>query len=662
MTLARGLDVCGWYQDPADMDFQGWKKLGFCYLYYQVAIGLRPTPLAQEHRAKARAAGWLTGPYLEMTKEDGAAQARLLIKLRGEGDELPDMAAYEYSLEVQLHLLVNVHDALSPAPLVLYTGGPVWTREVVVPGKAARYAGYPLLLAGYPFDTPQGQPAPMDWQAVARRSTPDLAHAPKVIAPWGRWWAWQHSGQGSLPGYKKFLDLEVHSMTEAELRAAYAAPFKEPIVPQGATAVPYIGTPGQSIALYRAAAQAGRPYRLAVILNDGGVAEDLHSMDPVKGGCSPDCLTFVRYYNPEDDSLQGLDDWTLSQRTEWCRRVLAKIYANITPSQLPHITWAGAWNEEDPPGPFGYRDLGETFLLLMGMNEARKLQGLSYVKLALLCLSQGTPEYWEMQQLVDTGMFEKAAELGYAIVFHEGVFRGEPIDKGYQVALASTRAKLDAKIFDMPAWPGSGAECFRFVWITEAMLRARGKPVPPVIIGEWYDGGTVHGDIASRLAAWTWYDERASQYPYFVGFAGFACWLPGWEISDLSDVYESKLFDQWRAARAQRKNGGAQMPYYTDAQVALLRGQFNGMIAAANTGLALLDAGRVFKAGDVVLATVDPFNLYSSAAATTPVAVRHNYQSTDQTVLAVSADGLRLKVFAAPEYWVNARDVKLKGT
>ena len=95
--------------------------------------------------------------------------------------------------------------------LALYTGKPWWISHVPA-SRRARYARYPLILAAYPFDTPAGQPVPMDVAAVALRSNPPTLRRPTIPPPWTVEAGWQHSGQGSLPGYAGFLDMGVYKI------------------------------------------------------------------------------------------------------------------------------------------------------------------------------------------------------------------------------------------------------------------------------------------------------------------------------------------------------------------------------------------------------------------------------------------------------------------
>lgn len=236
---ARGLDVSGLYQDPAKMRYADWRDLGFCFGWYSVAIGLTPMVWAAKHQAGMQAAGYLTGNYAVISERGSPVeQARLHVQLRHPDDRLPFMLDAERKLvtESMLRAYCDEYDRLTRVPLWMYTGFPWWT-EHVPPAARARYAKYGLAIAAYPFDRSdydadghwQGQL--MDPASVALRSTPPLLKRPAIPPPWTQEESWQHTGHGSLPGYDRFLDLQVGQWTEAELRARFASDA-EPAPPE----------------------------------------------------------------------------------------------------------------------------------------------------------------------------------------------------------------------------------------------------------------------------------------------------------------------------------------------------------------------------------------------------------------------------------------------
>lgn len=234
---ARGLDVSGLYQDPAKMRYGEWRALGFSYGWYSVAIGLTPMVWATKHQAGMRAAGYLTGAYGVLSERgDPRDQCALQLALRGPGDELPQLLDAERTAvtESMLRAYCDEYDEIDPPwPLWIYTGYPWWTSHVPAHARP-RYAKYGLVIAAYPFDS--SGPQPMDPISIARRSIPPATRRPTIPPPWSREESWQHTGHGSMPGYDRFLDLQVGQWTEAELRARFGGatePQPEPEPPAG---------------------------------------------------------------------------------------------------------------------------------------------------------------------------------------------------------------------------------------------------------------------------------------------------------------------------------------------------------------------------------------------------------------------------------------------
>lgn len=190
--------------------------------HYRLTLGRRLDTQAMAHRAKMRAAGYLTGPYGVIVEySDIVAQAELFVDNAPLDDELPDLLDAERDLvtEAMLVLWCDVYDARSRRKkLWMYTGWPWWTRI----RNKVRFSNYGLMIAGYPNDKRPGVVVPMDSASVALRSTPPLVGMPAIPSPWPHQDEWQYTGQGSLPGYSGFLDLGVYNGSEADLRARFA--------------------------------------------------------------------------------------------------------------------------------------------------------------------------------------------------------------------------------------------------------------------------------------------------------------------------------------------------------------------------------------------------------------------------------------------------------
>jgi hypothetical protein len=209
------------YQPPGAMRWVDWR---FPRGQYRLTIGNRLDMSAFAHRMAMRGAGMLTGPY-GVPHEVGnqADQAWRFCDQVAADDENDDWCDAERPglTEPMLRAWCDSYDRHGRGRLAIYTGYPWWVSHVP-PAARARYAGYKLILAAYPFDPPAGQPVPMDPISRALRSTPPANRRPVIPPPWTVEDGWQHTGKGSLPGYVGFLDLGIY-------RVAPSAPAPDPL-------------------------------------------------------------------------------------------------------------------------------------------------------------------------------------------------------------------------------------------------------------------------------------------------------------------------------------------------------------------------------------------------------------------------------------------------
>lgn len=192
-----------------------WPLWGIPRGQYRLALGVKLDPTGLIHRANMRAAGMQTGPYgVPVEYASPVDSAWAWVDAIPDDDENDDWADAERAAltEPMLRAYCDTYDLRSLRQrLAIYTGYPWWMNHVP-PGARARYAGYKLIIAGYPFDTPAGKPVPMDAVSVARRSTPPVSARPAIPPPWTVEDGWQHTGQGSLPGYAGFIDLGIYQV------------------------------------------------------------------------------------------------------------------------------------------------------------------------------------------------------------------------------------------------------------------------------------------------------------------------------------------------------------------------------------------------------------------------------------------------------------------
>ena len=209
MTGDRWIDVSE-HQPPRLMRWAAW---GYPRGQYRLTLGGRLDTAAAPHRAAMRAAGMATGPYGVPHENFGplADQAWLFCDNVPADDENDDWCDAERAglTEPRLRAWSDEYDRRGRGRLAIYTGAPWWLRHVPL-SRQARYAGYKLIIAGYPFDPREGEPVPMDPISVALRSTPPHNRTPAIPAPWTQYDGWQHTGKGSLPGYVGFLDMGIY--------------------------------------------------------------------------------------------------------------------------------------------------------------------------------------------------------------------------------------------------------------------------------------------------------------------------------------------------------------------------------------------------------------------------------------------------------------------
>jgi hypothetical protein len=164
-------------------------------------------------------------------------------------------------------------------------------------------------------------------------------------------------------------------------------------------------------------------------------------------------------------------------------------------------------NEPDPPGvegdeTQGYRRLAELMIKCMERAETYDLN------LALFSLNNGTPEWNEMEAMVETGVFAHAQEGGHIMALHEGVAgANEPIDLGWGQGIPGA-----------PEVPGAGTLNFRYRFLYH-LLQQRNEVVP-LIISEWYCG-RYEEPAQEVVEAVSWYDEKGAEDYWLLGHCPF---------------------------------------------------------------------------------------------------------------------------------------------
>jgi hypothetical protein len=193
-------------------------------------------------------------------------------------------------------------------------------------------------------------------------------------------------------------------------------------------------------------------------------------------------------------------------------------------------------NEPDPPGPQGYSRLAELMIKCMEKAETHDL------KLALFSLNAGTPEWDEMEAMVESSVFARAREGGHILALHEGTFATHDPQEGWGSTIPGS-----------PRVPGAGALNFRYRYLYH-LLEGRGEVVP-LVVSEWYCGDEQSASTETLVDAVKWYDEEASQDYFFWATCPFTLGpTSAWQHTDYERVYEGGLVDYMIQVK-DRQNG-----------------------------------------------------------------------------------------------------------
>jgi len=268
-------------------------------------------------------------------------------------------------------------------------------------------------------------------------------------------------------------------------------------------------------------------------LADGGLhfpvvkaVDDLWWLAEIKA-ISPETITVGRLTS-EYEGCGNVEDpgSDLEQMADDIVGVIAQKLAD-DPSLGDVVDYWELVNEPDPPGEGAYGRLAELMIECMERAEAMGL------KTAIFSLNAGTPEWNEMVDMVDTGVFGRAKQGGHLLAIHEGVFGVEaPVDQ-YWGELIPGSSEVE----------GAGAMCFRYRYLY-SLLEPRDEVVP-LVVSEFYAGGGYADDgadpqdIRDRMA---WYDEQAALDYWFWASMPFTLGpCPGWEGQDYAFAYPALL-------------------------------------------------------------------------------------------------------------------------
>lgn len=238
--------------------------------------------------------------------------------------------------------------------------------------------------------------------------------------------------------------------------------------------------------------------------------DDVDWLETVKQSY-PTVTTIARLHS-QWEGCQGVAE-DGANLNDMANRIMEVIEAKIAlrPSLKQAVDYWEPVNEPDPPDPpgrpagYAYGKLAE----LMGLCIA-KANAIG-IKLAIFSLNAGTPEYPEMEAMVNSEVFAAAKAGGHILALHEGVFGDDPIDVAWPADLPGAPPGLGASI-------GAGAYCFRYRFLYH-LLKQKGQVIP-LAITEFYAGGdrTNGQETLNRVK---WYDEKAKDDWFHLGLCLF---------------------------------------------------------------------------------------------------------------------------------------------
>ena len=334
-------------------------------------------------------------------------------------------------------------------------------------------------------------------------------------------------------------------------------PQEEPIIPVPA-AVPHFEK-GTRIG-YHTIAPRQVPAHVVALAQQGAVVpvckfvDDWSGMHTVKAG-SPHTLIVARKTFPGDEGVNHVAQMTETEIAEEAERLMSALHAKCVAERqfdgdrLQYIDYLESpVNEADPPGAEGYARLAKLMICMMDIAENWDLP---VKKLALFSLNAGTPEWNEMEAMVQTGVFERMQAGGHIISLHEGALPVEghsmetmPIDLWWGP---------EHTIPGAPVVPGSGALSCRYRYLLH-LIRQRGLYVP-ILISEFYAGGGYDGaDPEKIIQRMAWYDEQVRLDPEVIGVTPFTFGGKGagWNLQDY-DFMLPRLF-QYTLEQKDRQN------------------------------------------------------------------------------------------------------------
>ncbi len=257
---------------------------------------------------------------------------------------------------------------------------------------------------------------------------------------------------------------------------------------------------------------------------------------------SPETITLARVHDRELEACPEVEDPN-TDLDEMANGLLSFILNELTKDARMRgvVEYWEVANEPDPPGTEGYRRLAE--LMIKCMEKAERYG----LKLALFSLNAGTPEWDQMEAMVETGVFARAQEGGHILALHEGTFETHDPKDGWGGLIPGAPEGVD----------GAGSMNFRYRYLYH-LLEQRDEVIP-LVVSEWYCGDEAAASTETLVDALRWYDGEASRDYYFWATCPFTLGpTQGWEHTDYERVYPGLV--EYMIEVRDRENGLSVQP------------------------------------------------------------------------------------------------------
>lgn len=384
----------------------------------------------------------------------------------------------------------------------VYSGGPYLNAHFTAPQQAA-WGDRPLWIAGYPNYWP-----PLGWNKGANHTL----H--------------QFTDKYQLPGMTHLCDMSRDNPAH-------------PLEPSMPTLTPGAGhgfhgeQTNQIIPLIKRGLQLGIHYKLLNSVHNPGRCRDAFDLDPA-------ITTMSRFKFPHTEqgerweNGQDVEFWSEAEHLACARAQIQLCFTNTNAWERAGIKfYTPGINEWNLDGDLAnWTAVGHHLHLMMDEAENRSAEFGQTIRLAVPGISQGKPQYWQMQQMIATGCFDRMAARGDLFTVHEGRFRwetGDPIP-GLGITIPQAPA--------CPTYGGSGTGRINY-WY-DLGVRC------DFAVTECYDGLSSAADPAARLARMKQTDDLYRHNPHYRGTAWFEFVDNAdsdWRDTDFTPTVKSTVFE-----------------------------------------------------------------------------------------------------------------------